>query len=207
MAVSRTIDQHETAVGYVNQSGLVKGDNWALLVYGGGDPYGSDMANCHGVNRSAQIYINCNLEQDVNITSVEEVVVKSATSPICFLQFTVSSKYVCKSAASEKPPVTASGSSGGGGVSFFGIFFILLLIIIVLYFSIGVLYKRIAQDAQGWEQLPNSDLWIGIGERCMSALDRLRYGDRYSPERYYNNIETTTPAFEQEENDDRLLTM
>ena len=184
-----TSEGQSTIVGQLGDVGVLKGPNWALLVFGGGAKYEND-AECKGLNRSAHILINCDITQERKVSSVQELKSKSA----CFHLFTIESKHVC------------SGGSSSGGMSFFGIFFLLLLIIIVLYFAIGVLYKRIAHDARGWEQLPNSEFWMGISERCVSALDRIRYGDRFSSERY-NNIETTTPAFDQEENDDRLLTM
>ncbi|XP_063728170.1 uncharacterized protein LOC134855558 [Symsagittifera roscoffensis] len=102
--------------------------------------------------------------------------------------------------------------SSGGGVSFFTVLFIVLLLGVFFYFAIGILYKRIALDARGWEQLPNSNVWVGLVDKCVGVLDRLRYGSSAGrSDRYYNNIDTGAPPFGEEmgpeSTDDHLLSM
>ena len=227
-AVTSKNGDKSTTLGVTNQvQTALYGNEWALISFGGGDNYTD--GNCAGKHRRSYIHITCNAQTDKALVKSAKSFIKTGT---CYYLFEIDTKHICneqnpndKDGQDNKSEDNKKGtdsqdngnnsqkiakSGGSSGMSFFSILLIVVLLGVFFYFSIGILYKRIYLDARGWEQLPNSEVWFGLGDKCVGLLDRLRYGGASRPDRYYNNIETGAQAFSQETddaNDDNLLSM
>nr|XP_032824285.1 cation-dependent mannose-6-phosphate receptor [Petromyzon marinus] len=189
--VQRDAKGAQTVVGRINETHLIGGLDWILLIYKGGEAYDS---HCHSEKRKAMVMISCDpYKLASQLTIVSEEREKDAD---CFYLFEMSSSVACND----------QGSGLGAGA----IIFIVLLVLIAVYLLGGFLYQRFVVGAKGAEQIPNYHFWQNLGNILADGCDFVCRSKPKNQAAAYRGVGTGADgdgAEEEEERDDHLLPM
>ncbi|XP_069099060.1 cation-dependent mannose-6-phosphate receptor [Pleurodeles waltl] len=181
-------DGKETVVGRIDDTDIVRGTDWILLMYGKGDKYNN---HCGGEERRAMIMISCSPKTiAANFMMVNEERTKVEA---CFYLFEMDSSVAC-------PPEDTRLSVGS-------ILLIVLASLVALYLIVGFLYQRLVVGAKGMEQIPNYSFWQDLGNLMADGCD---FACRSKPRNVttaYRGVGDDQLGEEQEERDDHLLPM
>ncbi|KAI5618164.1 cation-dependent mannose-6-phosphate receptor precursor, partial [Silurus asotus] len=186
--VQKSSDDKKVFIGRYNSTQAVKGSDWIMLIYLGGDRY---HEHCTQESRKAMIMISCDRSKAAGQLSV--ILEDRERDTDCFYLFEMDSSAVC-------PKIESKLSTGS----------ILLMVCIsslAVYLISGFLYQRLVVGAKGVEQFPNTGFWSEIGNLSADGCDfvcRSR-GSRQEPPTYRGVV--TEPLEEPEERDDHLLPM
>ncbi|XP_016419316.1 cation-dependent mannose-6-phosphate receptor-like [Sinocyclocheilus rhinocerous] len=175
-------------IGNYNQTRAIRGSDWVLLFYEGGDKYDS---HCSLEPRRAMIMISCSTSAK-NAFSV--VLEDNQKEQDCYYLFELDSNAVC--------PVIPSKLSAGS------IILIIVFCCLAVYLTGGFLYQRLVVGAKGVEQFPNYAFWSEIGNLSADGCNfvcRSRGNREEAPT--YRGVATEPLGEEQEERDDHLLPM
>uniref|UniRef100_A0A8C2JXI2 Cation-dependent mannose-6-phosphate receptor n=1 Tax=Cyprinus carpio TaxID=7962 RepID=A0A8C2JXI2_CYPCA len=175
-------------IGNYNQTRAIRGSDWVLLFYEGGDKYEN---HCSQEPRRAMIMISCSTSTK-NAFSV--VLEDNQKDQGCYYLFELDSNAVC--------PVIPSKLSAGS------IILIIVFCCLAVYLTGGFLYQRLVVGAKGVEQFPNYAFWSEIGNLSADGCDfvcRSRGNREEAPT--YRGVATEPLGEEQEERDDHLLPM
>uniref|UniRef100_A0A8C4WY82 Mannose-6-phosphate receptor, cation dependent n=1 Tax=Eptatretus burgeri TaxID=7764 RepID=A0A8C4WY82_EPTBU len=143
----------DKVLGRLNDTHLIEGLNWILLMYKSGDPYKSHCGNEH---RKVMLMISCDpYTLASGFTLVRE---ERQKNDDCFYLFELSSSVACNA-------VGKTGLSGGA------IFLILLLCFVAAYLLGGFVYQRFVVGAKGLEQIPNFLFWQNLGNILADGCD------------------------------------
>ncbi|XP_078467640.1 cation-dependent mannose-6-phosphate receptor [Lampetra planeri] len=189
--VQRDTKGAQTIIGRTNETHLIGGLDWILLIYKGGEAYDT---HCHSEKRKAMVMISCDpyrLASQLTIVSEERE--KDAD---CFYLFEMSSSVACND----------QGSGLGAGA----IIFIVLLVLIAVYLLGGFLYQRFVVGAKGAEQIPNYHFWQNLGNILADGCDFVCRSKPKNQAAAYRGVGTGADgegAEEEEERDDHLLPM
>ncbi|EEB18036.1 Cation-dependent mannose-6-phosphate receptor precursor, putative [Pediculus humanus corporis] len=178
VSVSKTKASEEPIpLGRRNETQIMGGDTWVMVQYGCSHCLPSTQ--CLG-NRNVSIYIVCDPIHHDNHK------LQLAVENDCYNQFVLPTSFICTH--EEK----VSGTS---------VFFILLSVGFFMYFLVGVIYRKLAHNAQGCQQLPHFRFWQRIGGLCSDGCNYVCRCDT-EPEDSWNNI---TSNFDGGDRDDALL--
>ncbi|KAK7157364.1 hypothetical protein R3I93_008750 [Phoxinus phoxinus] len=189
-------DEKLVLIGNYNQTRAIKGSDWIMLIYEGGEKYDS---HCSNEPRKAMIMISCSKSDKDNFSVVLEDNKKKVG---CYYLFELDTKVLCPANSSETTQQTPSKLSGGS------IFLIVVFSCLAVYLTGGFLYQRLVVGAKGVEQFPNYAFWSQIGNLSADGCDfvcRSR-GNRAEPPTY-RGVATEPLGEESEERDDHLLPM
>ncbi|CAM4698186.1 unnamed protein product [Leuciscus chuanchicus] len=176
------------SVGSYNKTRAIKGSDWILLIYEGGESYDG---HCSKEARKAMIMISCSKSAKNDFSVVLEDNKKQVD---CYYLFELDTDVLC--------PANPSKLSGGS------IFLIVVFSCLAVYLTGGFLYQRLVVGAKGVEQFPNYAFWSQIGNLSADGCDfvcRSR-GNREEPPTY-RGVATEPLGEEPEERDDHLLPM
>lgn len=178
-------EEEKRALGRLNDTTVLAGENWILLTYYDGD------RNCNGDNTIASIMIVCN--PNTEQSELKFISEKSEPEPShCIYMFEFGSKLVC-------PPTAEAGLSHGS------VFCILFFTSFGIYLILGFLYQRLVIGAQGLEQIPNYAFWREFGSLQADGCDFIcRCGSKREATSY-RGIDDRLPR--EDERDDQLLNM
>ena len=149
------LQNYTTVLGRVNNTSVVRGGDWMMMMFGSGDLY-PEKYNCSGP-RVAFVMIHCNhnISAENSMRFIKEAREEKNS---CFFMFEVHSQLVC-----PQPEIISGGT----------IFLVLLLVAILAYSIGGFLYRRLVLGAKGIEQIPNLPFWTsiskGITDKCRSV--------------------------------------
>ncbi|XP_056090836.1 cation-dependent mannose-6-phosphate receptor [Rhinichthys klamathensis goyatoka] len=181
-------DDKLVPIGIYTKTRAIKGSDWILLIYEGGENYDT---HCSKEPRKAMIMISCN----ENAKNDFSVVLEDNQKPDdCYYLFELDTNVLC-----QKIPSKLSGGS---------IFLIVVFSCLAVYLTGGFLYQRLVVGAKGVEQFPNYAFWSQIGNLSADGCDfvcRSR-GNREEPPTY-RGVATEPLGEEPEERDDHLLPM
>ncbi|TSK34829.1 Cation-dependent mannose-6-phosphate receptor [Bagarius yarrelli] len=186
--VQRGKDGKQVLIGNYSLTQVVRGSDWLLLIYLGGEKY---HEHCSKEPRKAMIMISCDRSKVAGPLTV--VLEDRERDTECFYLFELDSSAVC--------PVIESRLSTGS------ILLIVCSSCLAVYLITGFLYQRLIVGAKGVEQFPNYCFWTEIGNLSADGCDfvcRSR-GSREDPPTYRGV--STEPLEEPEERDDHLLPM
>ncbi|XP_017328863.1 cation-dependent mannose-6-phosphate receptor [Ictalurus punctatus] len=186
--VQRDMKGNQVRIGNYNSTQAVKGSDWVMLIYLGGDRY---REHCSKEPRRAIIMISCDRTKAAGqLTVVQE---DRERDTDCFYLFELDSSAVC--------PVIESKLSTGS------ILLIICISCLSVYLISGFLYQRLIVGAKGVEQFPNYGFWTEIGNLSADGCDLVcrSRGSREEPPTYRGV--STEPSEEPEERDDHLLPM
>ncbi|XP_043117372.1 cation-dependent mannose-6-phosphate receptor [Puntigrus tetrazona] len=175
-------------IGSYTKTQAVKGGDWVMLFYEGGDKYDS---HCSQEPRRAMIMISCSTSTK-NVFSVK--IEDNQKNRGCYYLFQLDSNAVC--------PVIQSKLSAGS------IILIIIFCCLAVYLTGGFLYQRLVVGAKGVEQFPNYAFWSEIGNLSADGCDfvcRSRGNREEAPT--YRGVATEPLGEEPEERDDHLLPM
>ncbi|XP_007249872.2 cation-dependent mannose-6-phosphate receptor [Astyanax mexicanus] len=177
-----------TLIGSYNDTQAIKGSDWIMLIYRGGEKYDT---HCSKEERKAIIMLSCN--KSAVVPELTVVLEQRERLLDCFYLFELDSSALC--------PVTPSQLSAGS----------ILLIIgfscLAVYLIGGFLYQRLVVGAKGVEQFPNYAFWSEIGNLSADGCDFVcRSRGRREESPAYRGV-STEPLEEPEERDDHLLPM
>ncbi|XP_073703524.1 cation-dependent mannose-6-phosphate receptor [Garra rufa] len=175
-------------IGNYTGTRAIKGSDWVLLFYEGGENYDS---HCSKEPRRAMIMISCSTSTKNTLSVVLE---DNQKQQDCYYLFELDSNVVC--------PVIPSKLSAGS------ILLIVVFCCLAVYLLGGFLYQRLVVGAKGVEQFPNYAFWSEIGNLSADGCDfvcRSR-GNREEPPTY-RGVATEPLGEEPEERDDHLLPM
>ncbi|XP_075072223.1 cation-dependent mannose-6-phosphate receptor [Mixophyes fleayi] len=185
---NETASAKTTVIGRINDTHIINGTDWILLVYKSGDKYDS---HCDKESRKAMIMISCNkntLADGFMIISEER-----QKSNDCFYLFEMDSSVAC--------PAEESHLSVGS------ILLIVFAVLIALYIIGGFLYQRFVVGAKGMEQFPNFTFWQEFGNLVADGCDFVCRSQPRSSETAYRGVGDDQLGEEPEERDDHLLPM
>ncbi|KYO44632.1 cation-dependent mannose-6-phosphate receptor [Alligator mississippiensis] len=144
--------QKKTVIGRINETQIINGSDWILLIYKGGDSYGS---HCLYEKRKALIMISCNRKaRNDSFTMAWEERNKEQE---CFYLFEMDSSVAC-------PPEDSHLSIGS-------ILLITFSSVIAVYIVGGFLYQRLVVGAKGMEQFPHFAFWQDLGNLVADGCD------------------------------------
>ncbi|XP_077064886.1 cation-dependent mannose-6-phosphate receptor [Siphateles boraxobius] len=176
------------SVGNYTNTRAIKGSDWILLIYEGGENYDT---HCSKEPRKAMIMISCSKSAKNDFSVVLEDNQKKGG---CYYLFELDTIVLC--------PANSSKLSGGS------IFLIVVFSCLAVYVTGGFLYQRLVVGAKGVEQFPNYAFWSQIGNLSADGCDfvcRSR-GNRDEPPTY-RGVATEPLGEDPEERDDHLLPM
>ncbi|XP_058245163.1 cation-dependent mannose-6-phosphate receptor [Hemibagrus wyckioides] len=186
--VQKNKDKQLVVIGNYSLTQAIKGSDWILLIYQGGEKY---HEHCSQGARKAVIMISCDRTKTAGPLSV--ILEDRERKSDCFYLFEMDSSAVC-------PPIESKLSTGS-------ILLIVCFSCLAVYLIGGFLYQRLIVGAKGVEQYPNYGFWSEIGNLSADGCDfvcRSR-GSREEPPTYRGV--STEPLEEPEERDDHLLPM
>lgn len=181
-------DQKQTVVGRINETQVFNGSDWIMLIYKGGDSYGS---HCHGEKRKAMIMISCNrktLADGFTLLSEER-----EKEQDCLYLFEMDSKLAC-------PPEDSHLSIGS-------ILLIMFASLVAVYIIGGFLYQRLVVGAKGMEQFPHFTFWQDLGNLMADGCDFVCRSKPQNAPAAYRGVGDDQLGEESEERDDHLLPM
>ncbi|XP_071987494.1 cation-dependent mannose-6-phosphate receptor isoform X1 [Engystomops pustulosus] len=185
---NRTQTSEITVIGRYNDTQIINGTDWIMLIYGSGDKYDS---HCQQEARTAMIMISCNkktLADDFTIIHEER-----DKSSDCFYLFEMDSSVAC--------PIEESHLSVGS------ILIIVFVVLVGVYIIGGFLYQRFVVGAKGMEQFPNIAMWRELGNLVADGCDFVCRSQPRSSETAYRGVGDDQLGEEPEERDDHLLPM
>lgn len=186
--VQKEKDGKLVRIGNYTNTRAIKGSDWILLIYEGGEKYDG---HCSKEARKAMIMISCSESAKNDFKVILE---DNKKEEDCYYLFELDTNVLC--------PVKSSKLSGGS------IFLIVVFSCLALYLTGGFLYQRLVVGAKGVEQFPNYAFWSQIGNLSADGCDfvcRSR-GNREEPPTY-RGVATEPLGEEPEERDDHLLPM
>ncbi|XP_053896307.1 cation-dependent mannose-6-phosphate receptor isoform X1 [Malaclemys terrapin pileata] len=181
-------DQKQTVVGRINETQVFSGSDWIMLIYKGGDSYGS---HCHGEKRKAMIMISCNrktLSSGFTLLSEER-----EKEQECLYLFEMDSSLAC-------PPEDSHLSIGS-------ILLITFASLVAVYIIGGFLYQRLVVGAKGMEQFPHFTFWQDLGNLMADGCDFICRSKPQNAPAAYRGVGDDQLGEESEERDDHLLPM
>ncbi|XP_075699329.1 cation-dependent mannose-6-phosphate receptor [Rhinoderma darwinii] len=185
---NKTKTQEITVIGRVNDTHVLNGTDWILLIYKSGDKYDS---HCDKEARKAMIMISCNKKTLADgFTIINEQREKMSE---CFYLFEMDSSVAC--------PIEESHLSVGS------ILLIVFAVLIGIYIIGGFLYQRFVVGAKGMEQFPNIIFWRELGNLVADGCDFVCRSQPRSSETAYRGVGDDQLGEEPEERDDHLLPM
>lgn len=179
---------NQVRIGSYTSTRAVRGSDWVLLFYEGGEQYDS---HCSKEPRRAMIMISCSTSTKNEFSVVLEDNQKDRD---CYYLFELDSNAVC--------PVIPSKLSAGS------IILIIVFCCLAVYLTGGFLYQRLVVGAKGVEQFPNYAFWSEIGNLSADGCNfvcRSRGNREEAPT--YRGMPTEPLGEESEERDDHLLPM
>ncbi|XP_067392786.1 cation-dependent mannose-6-phosphate receptor isoform X2 [Emydura macquarii macquarii] len=181
-------DQKRTVVGRINETQVFSGSDWIMLIYKGGDSYGS---HCSGEKRKAMIMISCNRKTLANgFTLLSEEREKEQE---CLYLFEMDSSVAC-------PPEDSHLSIGS-------ILLITFASLVAVYIIGGFLYQRLVVGAKGMEQFPHFTFWQDLGNLMADGCDFVCRSKPQNAPAAYRGVGDDQLGEESEERDDHLLPM
>ncbi|XP_043369969.1 cation-dependent mannose-6-phosphate receptor isoform X2 [Dermochelys coriacea] len=181
-------DQKHTVVGRINETQVFSGSDWIMLIYKGGDSYGS---HCHGEKRKAMIMISCNRKTLSNgFTLLSEEREKEQD---CLYLFEMDSSLACPSEDSH--------------LSIGSILLITFASLVAVYIIGGFLYQRLVVGAKGMEQFPHFIFWQDLGNLMADGCDFICRSKPQNAPAAYRGVGDDQLGEESEERDDHLLPM
>ncbi|KFU93665.1 Cation-dependent mannose-6-phosphate receptor [Chaetura pelagica] len=177
-----------TVIGRINETQVFNGSDWIMLIYKGGDSYGT---HCSGEKRRAVIMISC--KQGATARSFSIISEEREKEQECFYLFEMDSSVAC--------PAEDSHLSVGS------ILLITFASVIAVYIIGGFLYQRLVVGAKGMEQFPHFAFWQDLGNLVADGCDFVcRSKPRNAPS-VYRGVGDDQLGEESEERDDHLLSM
>ncbi|XP_015265430.1 PREDICTED: cation-dependent mannose-6-phosphate receptor [Gekko japonicus] len=177
-----------TVVGRINETHVASGTEWILLIYKGGESYGS---HCGNEKRKAMVMITCNRKMLTGpFTMVAEEREKEEE---CFYLFEMESSVAC-------PPVDSHLSVGS-------ILLITFASLVAVYVIGGFLYQRLVVGAKGMEQFPHFAFWQDMGNLVADGCDFVCRSNPRNVPTAYRGVGDDQLSEEPEERDDHLLPM
>ncbi|XP_074858384.1 cation-dependent mannose-6-phosphate receptor [Carettochelys insculpta] len=181
-------DQKQTVVGRINETQVFNGSDWIMLIYKGGDSYGS---HCRGEKRKAMIMISCNRKTIADgFTLLSEEREKEQD---CLYLFEMDSSLAC-------PPEDSHLSIGS-------ILLITFASLVAVYIIGGFLYQRLVVGAKGMEQFPHFTFWQDLGNLMADGCDFVCRSKPQNTPAAYRGVGDDQLGEESEERDDHLLPM
>ncbi|XP_051470196.1 cation-dependent mannose-6-phosphate receptor isoform X2 [Apus apus] len=150
-----------TVIGRINETQVFNGSDWIMLIYKGGDSYGT---HCSGEKRRAVIMISC--KQGATASSFSIISEEREKEQECFYLFEMDSSVAC--------PAEDSHLSVGS------ILLITFASVIAVYIIGGFLYQRLVVGAKGMEQFPHFSFWQDLGNLVAAINTELEYKERNS---------------------------
>uniref|UniRef100_V9KUF3 Cation-dependent mannose-6-phosphate receptor n=1 Tax=Callorhinchus milii TaxID=7868 RepID=V9KUF3_CALMI len=188
--LQQNLKNNETKViGRYNQTQLIGGSDWVMLIYNGGDVYGE---HCDGERRKAIIMISC----QPGVLAAGFVVVLEEREKIsdCFYLFELDSYTVCPSISHQLSP----GS----------IMLIVCFVLLFLYILGGFMYQRLIVRAKGFDQIPHLSFWRNLGNLSADGCDLIcRSKPRNVPAAYRGIGDEDGNEEDDQERDEHLLPM
>ncbi|XP_010182158.1 PREDICTED: cation-dependent mannose-6-phosphate receptor [Mesitornis unicolor] len=177
-----------TVIGRINETQVFNGSDWIMLIYKGGDSYGS---HCSGEKRRAAIMISCKR----GVTAVSFLLLSShwEKEQDCFYLFEMDSSVAC--------PAEDSHLSVGS------ILLITFVSVIAVYIIGGFLYQRLVVGAKGMEQFPHFAFWQDLGNLVADGCDFVCRSKPRNAPAAYRGVGDDQLGEESEERDDHLLPM
>ncbi|KAG9470599.1 cation-dependent mannose-6-phosphate receptor [Eleutherodactylus coqui] len=185
---NKTQNGEITVIGRINDTRVINGTDWILLIYKSGEKYDK---HCVKEPRKAMVMISCNkksLAEGFTIVSEERDRMDE-----CFYLFEMDSSVAC-------PPDESHLSVGS-------ILLIVFAVLIGLYIIGGFLYQRFVVGAKGMEQFPNITFWKELGNLVADGCDFVCRSQPRSSETAYRGVGDDQLGEEPEERDDHLLPM
>ncbi|XP_064904495.1 cation-dependent mannose-6-phosphate receptor [Columba livia] len=177
-----------TVIGRINETQVFNGSDWIMLIYKGGDSYGS---HCSSEKRRAVIMISC--KQGVTASSFSIVSEEREKEQDCFYLFEMDSSVAC--------PAEDSHLSVGS------ILLITFASLIAVYIIGGFLYQRLVVGAKGMEQFPHFAFWQDLGNLVADGCDFVCRSKPRNAPAAYRGVGDDQLGEESEERDDHLLPM
>ncbi|NXL89090.1 MPRD protein, partial [Alectura lathami] len=177
-----------TVIGRINETQVFNGSDWIMLIYKGGDSYGS---HCSGEKRRAVIMISC--KRGVMAGSFSIISEEREKQQDCFYLFEMDSSVAC--------PAEDSHLSVGS------ILLITFASVIAVYIIGGFLYQRLVVGAKGMEQFPHFAFWQDLGNLVADGCDFVCRSKPRNAPAAYRGVGDDQLGEESEERDDHLLPM
>ncbi|KAM6095002.1 cation-dependent mannose-6-phosphate receptor isoform 4-T6 [Chlamydotis macqueenii] len=177
-----------TVIGRINETQVFNGSDWIMLIYKGGDSYGS---HCSGEKRRAVIMISC--KRGVTASSFSIISEEREKEQDCFYLFEMDSSVAC--------PAEDSHLSIGS------ILLITFASLIAVYIIGGFLYQRLVMGAKGMEQFPHFTFWQDLGNLVADGCDFVCRSKPRNAPAAYRGVGDDQLGEESEERDDHLLSM
>uniref|UniRef100_A0A8B9U427 Cation-dependent mannose-6-phosphate receptor n=1 Tax=Anas zonorhyncha TaxID=75864 RepID=A0A8B9U427_9AVES len=177
-----------TVVGRINETQVFNGSDWIMLIYKGGDSYGT---HCSGEKRRAVIMISC--KRGVMASSFSIVSEEREKEQDCFYLFEMDSSVAC--------PAEDSHLSVGS------ILLITFASVIAVYIVGGFLFQRLVVGAKGMEQFPHFAFWQDLGNLVADGCDFVCRSKPRNAPAAYRGVGDDQLGEESEERDDHLLPM
>lgn len=176
-------------IGRFNQTQLIGGSDWVMLIFDGGDIYG---VHCNKEKRKAVIMISClpgTLAGGFTVVLEEREKVSD-----CFYLFELDSYTVC-------PPVSHKLSPGS-------VILIVCFVLLTLYILGGFTYQRLVLRAKGFDQIPHLSFWRNLGNLTADGCDLIcRSKPQNVPAAYRGIGDEDRNEEEDQERDEHLLPM
>ncbi|OCT71337.1 hypothetical protein XELAEV_18034317mg [Xenopus laevis] len=177
-----------SVIGRINDTHIMSGTDWILLIYGSGDKYDS---HCNNEARKAMVMISCNKKTlGDHFAVIQEERNKSRE---CFYLFEMDSSLAC-------PPEESHLGVGS-------ILLIVFAVLVAVYIIGGFLYQRFVVGAKGMEQFPNITFWQELGNLMADGCDFVCRSRPRTSETAYRGVGDDQLGEEPEERDDHLLPM
>ncbi|XP_068998634.1 cation-dependent mannose-6-phosphate receptor [Embiotoca jacksoni] len=186
--VDKKTPKKHVVIGMYNETKVLGGSGWVMLIYGNGDAY---VSRCSKERRNAIIMISCSRTTDMGQLKVVEEERKRNRE--CFYLFELDSSAVC-------PPVQSHFSTGS-------IILIIAFCLLAVYLVGGFLYQRLIVGAKGMEQFPNYAFWADFGNLTADGCDFVCRSRNREAAPAYRGVTAEALAEEPEERDDHLLPM
>ncbi|NXC13821.1 MPRD protein, partial [Corythaeola cristata] len=177
-----------TVIGRINETQVFNGSDWIMLIYKGGDSYGT---HCSGEKRRAAIMISC--KRGVTASSFSIISEEREKEQDCFYLFEMDSSVAC--------PAEDSHLSVGS------ILLITFASLIAVYIIGGFLYQRLVVGAKGMEQFPHFAFWQDLGNLVADGCDFVCRSKPRTAPAAYRGVGDDQLGEESEERDDHLLPM
>lgn len=184
------------SLGKFTNGTIVGGEDWLLILYEGGEQYGS---HCHNSFRETWISIRCEDQgESPTMRLIEEARYKTSSSDTkrkCYYLFEYNHPDVCNHRAAAQKKL-----SGGA------IFLIIAVSVFGAYLLFGFFYQRFVAKAKGFEQIPNFAFWRKVGNMSADGCDFVcRREERHNT--YKGMADALNIESDEEERDDGLLPM
>lgn len=180
--------QKPRVIGKYTATQAAEGNDWVMLIYREGEPYGS---HCGKEKRKAIIIISC--IRNIKASKLEVVLENNKRQEDCFYLFEMGSSAVC-------PAIESKLSTGS-------IILIIGFSLLAVYLVGGFLYQRLIVGAKGMEQFPNYAFWMEFGNLAADGCDFVCRSRNREESPAYRGVTTESVQEEPEERDDHLLPM